>query len=378
MKNNITQKLENILPKLITLWHGKKNSPVLNRDELNKITKAVKVLSKGLTEERVFIGEKYLNDPHFLGAYLLYYFPISFVQSLFALSLLSFKPKTALDIGAGPGPVSLALSESGVEKIVATDQSKPALKLAENIFKTFGKTLATKSFDLTKNPDFGNEKFDIITFGHVINELWSNNEDKIKLRFDFIEKKMELLNKEGLALIIEPALQKTARDMIKLRDLFLENGYHVLYPCIYKKNCPCLLTDNATCHSEINWQKPKMIENIAKEAGFKKESLKMSVFIIGKKESIYQLKNNDNFYLVVSDRMLSKSGKFRYIICGNEGRISLSMKKNINYSFKDNFLNLKRGDKIEFKGEKRENGYELLTGSSLKIKVCDLEAKSVP
>jgi len=133
------------------------------------------------------------------------------------------------------------------------------------------------------------------------------------------------------------------------------------------RNCDCIKTPNSTCHCDFEWEKPKIIDQISKLAGFKKENLKMSVLIVTRKNSKYNLENNSAAFRVVSERMLSKSGKYRFIVCGKDGRITLSMKKDLNVEFSEAFKNLKKYDLIKFAGIKNENGFELIKGNSLEI-----------
>ena len=71
---------------------------------------------------------------------------------------------------------------------------------------------------------------------------------------------------------------------------------------------------------------------------------------------------------IVSDKMLSKNGKIRFIGCHRKGRVSLSLHPAEIQPGNRAFLNLKRGDLIKIAGlEKTENGYKLHADSGVKI-----------
>ena len=49
--------------------------------ELKEIAAGVRKLSHGLTRERELAGARYMDDPALLGAYLLFYWPVSYAQA---------------------------------------------------------------------------------------------------------------------------------------------------------------------------------------------------------------------------------------------------------------------------------------------------------
>ena len=55
---------------------------------------AVERLSRGFTRERELAGARYLDDERLLGAYLLFYWPVSYLQARGVLSELPRRPRT--------------------------------------------------------------------------------------------------------------------------------------------------------------------------------------------------------------------------------------------------------------------------------------------
>jgi len=83
---------------------------------IRSVGRGVRTLQRGLTGARTLAGSGYFSSDAFLEAYLLYYWPISFVETYLALTELEARgvPLPAgriLDLGAGPGPASFACSE---------------------------------------------------------------------------------------------------------------------------------------------------------------------------------------------------------------------------------------------------------------------------
>jgi len=73
-------------------------------------------------------------------------------------------------------------------------------------------------------------------------------------------------------------------------------------------------------------------------------------------------------YRVVSDPLLSKSGRVRYLVCGPQGRFALSASRSVRDPGLAPFFRLARGDGIRFTGaRRRETGWGLDTGSSLEV-----------
>jgi len=76
------------LPRLIRLWRREvcsqwQDAPPdrLLPAEAKSIAAGLRRLSLGLTRERLLAGEAYFSDPAQAGAYLLYFWPVSYAQA---------------------------------------------------------------------------------------------------------------------------------------------------------------------------------------------------------------------------------------------------------------------------------------------------------
>ena len=78
---------------------GRLPDGLLAPDELREVAAGVARLSRGLTRERELAGARYLDDERLLGAYLLFYWPVSYLQARGTISELPRRPRTVLEIG---------------------------------------------------------------------------------------------------------------------------------------------------------------------------------------------------------------------------------------------------------------------------------------
>lgn len=335
------------------------------------------VLQRGLTGERSFIGESYMDDPGMLSAYLDYYWPVSRSQAAHAIeiSFCSRHPvKKLIDIGSGPGPLAAAFIDAGAEDIVLVDKSRRALELAlrELPRRCTRKARLTSvvadiaSLESSKISFWG--EADCISFGHSLNELYADDDDRIEKRTALLEKYAKGLAKGGRILVIEPALLSTSRELIAVRNLLVERGWSVTAPCCGRDQLPCPALDAGsqhTCHEEVFWKMPIKVAELAGSMKLDKESLKMTWFLFAP-PGVADSGPPSTAYRVVSDPLLNKSGRVRRLICGERGRFPLSAQRDSPDAHRCGFDFLKRGDFINVeKPEHRENGWGINTETKI-------------
>ena len=350
---------------------------VLSRDELYSVSRKVRELSRGFTRERALAGERYLSDPALLGAYLLHFWPISYAQALLCLAMLrragrgaaqdppAPAPGAVLDLGAGPGPLSVALLDSGAVNVIACDRSAAALALARRIAAERGHELATRQWDAVKSTGLPRGPFDLIALGHTLNELWAGHPDRIELRVGLVKRLGAELAPVGRILIMEPALKTTAQEAIRVRDGLVKAGFLVEMPCIWQQACPAL--PDGTCHGDFDWRPSAEMVRLAHAARIGRETLKMAWFILRKQEgggkdaaATPAASPDGGLYRVVSEPLLSKSGRIRYLVCGPMGRFALSASRDCRGAGIRAFFTLARGDGIRVTGARqRETGWGL-------------------
>lgn len=367
---------------LISLVRGKKSAQSkenLSPAEIDSFSKALLLLQRGLTGERNLAGAGYMDKKNFLGAYLLYYWPVSYIQVGNALlsadselqdilndASKQNRPIRILDLGSGPGPASAAIYDFCIAfcrknnvqlsfEFTLTDSSSEALECAKNILLDAAHknhladesspkiTLLAADFE----NDFPNvqNSFDVVIASHSLNELWSDADSPVKERLSFVEKIAKNLSDTGLLFLIEPALLSTSRNLMLLRDGLSKSGYSVVSPCPPSLECPALKAGGQhTCHAEIRWNVCEPVASLAKTAGLDRDSVKMTFFVFSPSSSGKE--QNDDMLTVVSDGMLNKSGRVRYLLCNGNERIAFSAKKDDATATKQGFFSLRRYDKV--------------------------------
>lgn len=383
MNTNSTaeKNLERHISSLISLWRQNGKSSPLSANELSSVSSSLLSLQRGLTGNRQLAGAGYMQNDSLLGAYLLYYWPVSYMQISYASSFAkeSFKliaQKAAhqkqsvriLDLGSGPAPASCALLDLLLSECCAdtfqadltlADSSAKALSLAEKLIKKEFPSVCVQTnvcdFEKTHPSE---AQYDIIVMSHALNELWKDKKNCIALRKSFLDRFVLSLRDGGILFLCEPALLQTSRNLIALRDSLLSENLRIIAPCphVFRKTddisspcCPALAAGAShTCHAELPWIPTEPVASIAKKAGLDRESVKMTFFIFGKDKNAPQLKSNGGQFAgrVVSEGMLNKSGRIRFLLCNGSERIPLSAKNGDAYAKQIGFFNLKRYDFI--------------------------------
>lgn len=353
------------------------------KKEKKTLSSPIAVLQQGLTGERSLIGGRYMDNPDLLAVYRDYYWPVSREQTRYVLKeSLRFRPHgflRILDVGSGPGPVTDAFIENGAEAAFLVDQSSKALSLAKKMLPK-DSSIQMLEADISKPDAFFAKlmiwgQYDCVTFGHSLNELWANQDDRISLRVDLIEQYSQGLAPGGCVLVIEPALLSTSRDALEIRDRLVSRGWRVCAPCPGRAALPCpafAAGPQHTCHDELAWKMPPLVASLASSMKIDKESLKMTWFFLQppySEDILSEVKPtvaevgvkgeiSTDVYRVVSEPMLNKAGRIRRLLCGRLGRFPISAVNGSPEAVSSGFSTLRRGDDIRVENPiSRENGW---------------------
>jgi SAM-dependent methyltransferase len=353
----------------------------LTGPELYEAAAAVKELSRGFTRERGLAGAGYMDEPGLLGGYLLFYWTVSFAQTWAALAsagLLAgdgLRGRRVLDLGAGPGPSSLALLAAGAGRVFAVDRSAAALALATDLARRTGRRLETRVADIAASSGAAGDRlpdgaFDLVSAVHAVNELWPDQADRLERRRALVEDAARRLAPGGRVLLVDPALTTTANEAIELRDALEAAGWKVLAPCTREGRCPAL--PEGTCHADVPWSSPPAIQRIGHAARIGRESLAFSYFLLEPPAAApprtAPATPPSARYRVVSERFLAKSGRIRVLICGPEGRFPLSVDGHASFPSAKALRSLRRYDLVRVeKAERRATGWGLVPESVLHI-----------
>ncbi|SET37217.1 small ribosomal subunit Rsm22 family protein [Stigmatella erecta] len=381
MSEAYSRDLERWIPRLIAVWRqarrkGDGPETRLTPQEVKEVGAGVKQLSLGLTRERQLAGAKYMDDPRLLGAYLLFYWPVSYAQARQALGELPNRPRQVLDLGSGPGPLAFAAMDAGAKEVTAADRSKPALALARALATEAGEALATREWDPTRKAPLPEGAYDLITMGHVLNELYGTGDGAIAPRAALLEQVLAQVKKGGSLLVLEPALRETSRALLKVRDVLVGKGYAVRAPCLFRGNCPALVKESDWCHAERPWPMPRVVEELARAAGLHKESLKMSYLMLAPAGEPWPEPTPGRLFRIVSESLEGK-GRQRYIGCGPEGRLGLALQEKHRTEKNERFFKLQRGDVLSVT-ETEPKGDGLALDDRTEVRVVAPAGKGVP
>jgi SAM-dependent methyltransferase len=369
------------MPRLIAVWRKARRAAPgppdrLTPQELKEVGAAVRKLSLGLTRERELAGARYMDDPKLLGGYLLFYWPVSYAQARQVLGELPNRPRAALDLGSGPGAVAFAVIDAGAAEVTAADRSKGALELASKLAVEAGEALAVRQWDPLSRRGLPEGQFDLITLGHVLNELFGVDDRAPARRAELVEEALARVRRGGTVVILEPALRETSRGLLHVRDLLVGRGYAVRAPCLFRGPCPALVKETDWCHAERPWQMPRVVEEIARAAQLHKEALKMSYLALAPKGEAWRDPPPGRLFRIVSEPLEGK-GRQRYMGCGPEGRVGLALQEKHRTSENEAFFRLQRGDVIRV-SETEERGDGFALGDRSKVEVVARAGRPVP
>ena len=395
--------LERRIPSLVAAWRAGSGLSPLSKAEIASTGAALLALQRGLTGERGLAGARYMDEGGFLGAYLLYYWPVSYLETALSLAELGLSPRRVLDLGSGPGPAAAAALDAsgGRADLVLADGSRAALDVAQRVLEAGPRagdaseagSSAYRELDLEDGAEalgkaLGVEApFDLVILGHCVNELWREAPDRAERRLALLEAAADLLAPGGALLVLEPALLATSREALALRDALASRGHTVLGPCPRAAAgpypCPALAAGpDRTCHSEAPWEPPEPVASLARAAGLDRRSVKWTWFAasalkgageadscgICSPQNAVDAKAVTLTGRVVSDPMLNKAGRVRYVLCAGGRLATLSAPRDSGIARGSGFLALARGDLVGVEGaEERAGGLGLREDSTLRI-----------
>ena len=366
-------------------------------------------------KDKVFFNKDYMAIKAYQNAYNLYYFPVNVCKVVFLTGRVipknsNFSNKVSiLDIGCGPGTAaigamiyfSLFKSPPSIITIVSVDQSaailtenKKLIKIAQKILLPNSKVIH-KLLKLTLSPKMPalledlKIKYDFIFCCNILSELSESGTlpqpDGLVLRLPqgaaapvstkkYAKKTTSsilpgwnvlniiyknLLSPSGLVFQIEPAQKIYSRRLLQMRDKIAASpAYNILYPCIYKGECPALDPKGKDwCHSSINWERLRHIDKLDKLIGLRKDFLKFTSLVFakhkneGKQDSINQ---DITRWLVVSNPIKEK-GKISFFLCGKNGRFRFELLIKHKSTSNSPFFTLERGMEISLSGIMQKN-----------------------
>lgn len=291
-------------------------------------------------------GPAYMKNVESLAAYLSWFFPASAAQVQRALA--EVKPPAArhlrvLDVGAGPGPATFgvakwAASHGRTVDALALEQAPRALTSLEKLWT--GGRLETRAW--TAGSPLPDGPFEVIVVSHVLNELFIGSPSPLDARTAFCLELTRKLAPGGMLVLLEPALKRTGRELLVVRDRLLEKGLKVQAPCLMQAACPAIIRSRDWCHADRPWTPPEWSLEVGRRAGLARESLKYSFVILSHEEPV---RHERSVFRIVSEPMPEK-GKKRFFGCGPAGRQALVRLDRERTETNAAFDTLERGDVV--------------------------------
>jgi len=249
--------------------------------------------------------------------------------------------------------------------------------------------------------------YSLILMCHCLNELWKDEPEAeaVEKRFMLVLEACRHLEDGGLLLIVEPAAAIASRPALMLRDRLLAytataggadassaaDGGFVLRcaaPCPGSFPCPAIAAIPTTaiaaagaqsakqalqsqqgaadaqpqrsCHSRWPWNLRGELAEIASEAGLDRDSAKATWFALQKcalpnsdlqpttnQRSGAALNRAQLYGRVISEPLLNKAGRIRYLFCTASGLATVSARADDEYPKKIGFFTLERGDLVK-------------------------------
>ncbi len=314
------------------------------------LARAVVELSRLFTTDRPSLPPRYLDDPAHAAAYLSYFLPVNLSKVQVLLDELpnESSPETpdrsmaVLDLGCGPGTGSLALLDwlwhrsperAKSLSVLAADTSHESLQDAKRLWEAYCQEVGISSTGLRyvegnlEHPlkgDLGKQlvrgaPYDLMIFANTLNELFPAATDPSAERAAVVGQLLPFLSTHGTIMIVEPALQQTARELHQLRNHLLKQNLCTVYsPCLHEQACPALDHPDDWCHEERPWQTPPVIAAIDRDVGFIKDALKFSYLLLRTDGRTIVSRSPQTFRVVSELRELK--GEKRAWLCNETGR----------------------------------------------------------
>lgn len=334
----------------------------------------VRKLNELFTRDRAYLPKNYLNQKELRSGYILYFLPVNALKIAALLGQMRLylpnpPPFTILDIGSGSGTAVLGvflwlerhlagLSAPLQLRWILVDQNRQALRDACQIYHQAFEELRRRFPHVEINSrvetivtdleqPFTNRlrlEANLILAVNVIGELAHRK------RLSIIERLVRgSLKAGGRLLVVEPALQRTTRELMQLHDLLLaRRTTSVVAPCLHQAACPMLAANKRDwCHTTIEWERPPWIERFDRLVGIRKDYLKCSYLALGRPGEAPTYPNSS--WRVVSGQ-LSSRGKSELLLCGPGGLPNLLRVTRLDRDRSETnclFDELRRGDLVQ-------------------------------
>jgi SAM-dependent methyltransferase len=327
------------------------------------------------------LSRTYFDDRASLAAYLAYFHPASIAQVRRALAEAAPPPGDVLrvlDVGSGPGSASAGVAEwahahGRKVRVTALEASPAAVDTLMRIFPSRYGDAEGRRWLAGEPLPVG--PFDVVVASHMLNELFLDVPDRLERRTKFVVELSRLLSPGGLLVLVEPALRRTGRELLVLRDRLLQQGnLFALAPCLSQGDCPATARPRDWCHADRPWSPPPLVVRSGDAAGLSRGTLKYSYVILSNAHPAPERTKDRALFRIVSEP-LEEKGKLRFFGCGPSGRHALVRLDRERSTPNAAFDSLERGDLVRL-GVTTSAGDGTRVGSATDVTV-DLSAAAL-
>ena len=353
---------------------------------LENLHRNASVLSDHFTVKRDKGFPDYFKKPGHLLAYGVYFHPQSWVRARFPFlelvgvrgwklpSVESKEPFRILDVGSGPGSVGLSVLQliqvlrPGLRvELTAIDQSPYALDVLRKCHSELRSELWPSSSlrTQTKNMRYrsslfygGKERFDLVVLGFSLNEFCQGMEiEEVSIFLEEAAKR--LLNRRGMLIILEPALQETSNALSQLgKILSIKDDLHYWGPYLHGGSCPLLAQGKYWNHEVRSWSPPKSLEYVNRQMQRRIYEVKFSYLCISRMtlESVFPV--GAEVFRLVSPVSRMK-GHFLMTGVGTDGNTHVYelQFRGLDPSCKKMMRNIERGDILKVQNLESTGGH---------------------
>ena len=324
-------------------------------------------------------------------AYFAYNFPMNLMKTMTIVQQMKtwyrnfFVDKrhySILDIGCGEGAGMLGFYYSFRDHedirafdLVGIDGSRKMLQRAKDLTARIRRKdrrlkvrLSNQRIDSTYRCE-SKGRYDIILLLNSLAEIIRGE----VIPTQFIKAVARCMADDGMIVIIEPALKRLARRIMRLHNaLNKQKTLRVLLPCLHDNDCALLQVKNRNewCHQSISWWPPDFLKIINQGLNREIDRLKFTYLVIVKSGSrLIRPKG----YLAIS-QLLKEKGRKRCYLCTPKGRIELVRLNRARTDGNKSFDDIMKGSVLEVKDATiMKSGYWQVTGKT-RISIVDQES----
>lgn len=340
-----------------------KLSVAINSYAMTVLEGEVAKLSDAFTIERSAGFGDYGANEKLLLAYGLFFFPQTYVRTLFQFDEIlrrcdwkapAGRPVRMVDLGAGTGSAGLAVASRLAKKqqveLTAVENSAASLAMAEAVAGD-NSALWPKLKFLPRRADlreFSGKDYDIILACFSINEAFHDKDDAT---YDaWIDSLVGRLADGGLLLISEPAIKITSERLERFRNRIAAAGKQtILAPCLHQQPCPMLAAGGENFCHEVRWWKPtSSLQSLNRHLFRTIQFLKSSFIAIANTPTPLTVSSPELMRLV--SPMMDLKGRVQCDGCAADGAIRRyeMLTRKLETADKHAFLKTERGDIVRW------------------------------